>query len=204
MAPVRDFRWAKGVESFAGWYYCATSRDRVGYESWLERDHLILMDRDPQVVGLASRPFWLHWHDGTRRRRHAPDYFVRLADGRGRVVDVRADDQVDDAAAESFEAMEPACRAVGWEFVRAGTPAGLHHRHHRLGRRGLHQGPHRARPGRRAANISLTTRHGAEVADALKYFSERIAATFIYAGIEIEHSSLLSGTRGAQIARLSP
>nr|WP_240512642.1 TnsA-like heteromeric transposase endonuclease subunit [Streptomyces griseoruber] len=120
--PVRDFRWAKGVESFAGWYYCATSRDHVGYESWLERDQLILMDRDPRVVGIASQPFWLHWHDGTRRRRHAPDYFVRLADGRGRVVDVRADDLVDDAAGESFEAMKLACRAVGWEFVRAGTP----------------------------------------------------------------------------------
>lgn len=49
-------------------------------------------------------------------------------------------------------------------------------------------------------NISLATRHGAEVADTLKYFSERIAATFIYAGIDIEHNSLLSGTRGAQIA----
>ncbi|GGR80488.1 hypothetical protein GCM10010269_19530 [Streptomyces humidus] len=120
--PVRDFRWAKGVESFAGWYYCATARDHVGYESWLERDHLILMDRDPQVVGISSQPFWLHWHNGTRRRRHAPDYFVRLADGRGRVVDVRADDRVDDAASESFEAMELACRAVGWEFVRAGAP----------------------------------------------------------------------------------
>ncbi|WP_432171141.1 TnsA-like heteromeric transposase endonuclease subunit [Streptomyces sp. 1222.5] len=120
--PVRDFRWTKGVESFAGWYYSATSRDHVGYESWLERDQLILMDRDPQVVGIASQPFWLHWHDGTRRRRHAPDFFVRLADGRGRVVDVRADDRVDDATAESFEATELACRAVGWEFTRAGTP----------------------------------------------------------------------------------
>ncbi|WP_405981743.1 AAA family ATPase [Streptomyces sp. NBC_00158] len=49
-------------------------------------------------------------------------------------------------------------------------------------------------------NISLTTRHGAEVADTLKYFSERIPATFIYAGIDVEHSTLLSGTRGAQIA----
>lgn len=49
-------------------------------------------------------------------------------------------------------------------------------------------------------NISLTTRHGAEVADTLKYFSERIPATFIYAGIDIERSTLLSGTRGAQIA----
>ncbi|MCS0600660.1 ATP-binding protein [Streptomyces sp. LP11] len=49
-------------------------------------------------------------------------------------------------------------------------------------------------------NISLTTQHGAEVADTLKYFSERIPATFIYAGIDIEHGSLLTGTRGAQIA----
>ncbi|MGV9967623.1 TniB family NTP-binding protein [Streptomyces olivaceus] len=49
-------------------------------------------------------------------------------------------------------------------------------------------------------NISLTTRHGAEVSDTLKYFSERIPATFVYAGIDIERSNLLSGTRGAQIA----
>lgn len=49
-------------------------------------------------------------------------------------------------------------------------------------------------------DISLTTRQGAEVSDTLKYFSERIPATFIYAGIDIEHSSILSGTRRAQIA----
>ncbi|MFD7219864.1 TniB family NTP-binding protein [Streptomyces sp. NPDC056730] len=49
-------------------------------------------------------------------------------------------------------------------------------------------------------NISLTSRIGAEVSGTLKYFSERIPATFVYAGINIEHSNLLSGTRGAQIA----
>lgn len=49
-------------------------------------------------------------------------------------------------------------------------------------------------------NISLATRNGAEVADTLKYFSERIPATFVYAGIDIERSNLLSGARGAQIA----
>lgn len=49
-------------------------------------------------------------------------------------------------------------------------------------------------------NISLTTRNGAEVADTLKYFSERIPATFVYAGIDIERGDLLAGTRGAQIA----
>jgi hypothetical protein len=28
----------------------------VGYESWLERDRLILLDFDPEVVGIASQP----------------------------------------------------------------------------------------------------------------------------------------------------
>ncbi|MGW1171263.1 TniB family NTP-binding protein [Streptomyces sp. NPDC002550] len=48
-------------------------------------------------------------------------------------------------------------------------------------------------------NISLATRSGAEVADTLKYFSERIPATFVYAGINVERN-LFDGTRGQQIA----
>ena len=120
--PVREFRWSKQGQGFAGWYYSVTVAGHVGYESWLERDRLLLMDRDRQVVGIASQPFWLHWHDGRRTRRHAPDYFVRLADGRARVVDVRAEDDMDDAAEEAFAATERACTAVGWEFERAGRP----------------------------------------------------------------------------------
>lgn len=144
VAPVRQFRWSKGGESFAGGYYAATTGDHVGYESWLERDRLILLDADSEVTGIASQPFWLHWHDGRRKRRHAPDYFVRLSDGRGRVVDVRAGDRIDAAAAESFEAMERACAAVGWEFVRLGVPDPVvmanmrwlsRYRRHRCGRR---------------------------------------------------------------------
>jgi Bacterial TniB protein len=49
-------------------------------------------------------------------------------------------------------------------------------------------------------NISLATRYGAEASDTLKYFSERIPATFVYAGIDVERAGLLSGTRGEQIA----
>ncbi|MER6196088.1 TnsA-like heteromeric transposase endonuclease subunit [Streptomyces sp. NPDC001586] len=120
--PVREFAWHRYTRGFAGWYYSATVRDHVGYESWLERDRLVLLDRDPQVVGIASQPFWLHWDDGSRGRRHAPDYFVRLADGGARVVDVRAEDDLDEETKEAFAATEHACRAVGWEFVWAGRP----------------------------------------------------------------------------------
>jgi hypothetical protein len=49
-------------------------------------------------------------------------------------------------------------------------------------------------------NLSLTTRNGAEVSDTLKYFSERIPATFVYAGVDLEENGLFAGTRGRQIA----
>ncbi|MER5435342.1 TnsA-like heteromeric transposase endonuclease subunit [Streptomyces sp. NPDC002588] len=113
--PVRPFRWDKGTPGFAGWYYSATVRDHVGYESWLERDRLILLDRDPQVRAILAQPFWLHWHDGERRRRHAPDYFVRLATGQARIVDVRAEDDMDEGTWEAFVATQRACSAVGWD-----------------------------------------------------------------------------------------
>ncbi|MGV9881224.1 TnsA-like heteromeric transposase endonuclease subunit [Streptomyces sp. NPDC003006] len=120
--PVRPFRWDKETPGFAGWYYSVTARDHVGYESWLERDRLILLDRDPQVTAISSQPFWLHWDDGRRQRRHAPDYFVRLAAGQARVVDVRAEDDMDERTREAFAATERACEAVGWEFEWAGRP----------------------------------------------------------------------------------
>jgi hypothetical protein len=49
-------------------------------------------------------------------------------------------------------------------------------------------------------NLKLATRNGAEVSDTLKYFSERIPATFAYAGINVEREGLFTGTRGQQIA----
>jgi hypothetical protein len=49
-------------------------------------------------------------------------------------------------------------------------------------------------------NLNLATRTGADASDQLKYLAERIPATFIYAGIDIEGSGLFAGTRGQQIA----
>jgi hypothetical protein len=49
-------------------------------------------------------------------------------------------------------------------------------------------------------NLNTRTRAGAEASDTLKYLSERIPATFAYAGISLDRTGLLSGTRGEQIA----
>jgi hypothetical protein len=119
--PARPFRFGKGLRSFAGWWYFATTAAHVGFESWLERDHLMLMDFDPDVVAVASQPFWLRWSDGKgRSRRHAPDFFARKADGTAVVTDVRPDEQIPAKDAGVFAVTAQACGDAGWEYQRAG------------------------------------------------------------------------------------
>lgn len=119
--PARPFRFGKGLASFAGWWWLASTGRHVGFESWLERDHLMLLDFDPDVTAVSSQPFWLHWQGGDGRdRRHAPDFFARLADGTGVVVDIRPDDRIPEKDAEVFAVTAVACAAAGWEFRRHG------------------------------------------------------------------------------------
>src|SRR5712671_844503 len=49
-------------------------------------------------------------------------------------------------------------------------------------------------------NLDMGTRAGAEASDTLKYFSERLPATFVYAGIGLDRGTLLAGPRGDQVA----
>jgi hypothetical protein len=119
--PVRPFRFEKGLKSFAGWWWFATTGAHVGFESWLERDHLMLMDFDPDIRAVSSQPFWLRWDDEVgAARRHAPDFFARRRDGTGLVVDVRPDERIPERDAEVFAVTAVACRAAGWQFRRVG------------------------------------------------------------------------------------
>src|SRR5664280_3210250 len=55
VAPVRAFPSFKRQRYFPGLWWSATTRRHLGYESWLERDHLMLLDHDPAVV-LPEQP----------------------------------------------------------------------------------------------------------------------------------------------------
>jgi hypothetical protein len=118
--PVRAFRWSRGLGHFPGWWWAATTGCHIGHESWLERDHVRALDFDRDITAIASQPFWLRWEGERGRRRHAPDYFARRRDGTGVVIDVRADDRIQDADAEAFAVTAQACAQVGWEFRRVG------------------------------------------------------------------------------------
>ena len=121
--PVREFPSYRGQRSFSGSWWSSTMSDLVGFESWLERDQVMMLDFSPQVRAFSSQPFWLTWRVGSRIRRHAPDYFARLADGTGVVIDVRADDQIGPEDAEAFAATNAACESVGWIYRRVGAVA---------------------------------------------------------------------------------
>ena len=120
-APVRSFPSYRGQRHFPGWYYAACMDRLVEFESWLERDHALLLDFDPQVLAFAAQPFWLWWTEQGARRRHAPDFFARAADGTGLVVDCRPLDRIDERSAQSFAAMRAACERVGWIYRLVGA-----------------------------------------------------------------------------------
>ena len=81
MTPARRFAARKGQRHLPGLWWSSTVAGHVGYESWLERDHLIWLDWDRTVTGIASQPFWPSWTgpDG-KNVAHAPDFFARRAD----------------------------------------------------------------------------------------------------------------------------
>ncbi|SCG72456.1 hypothetical protein GA0070613_5085 [Micromonospora inositola] len=123
--PIRSLASYRGKKSFSGLWWLATTSDHVSYESWLERDHVMALDFDPAVIGLASRPFRLAWrHDG-KTRTHTPDLFARLDDGTAVLIDVLPGDQVELDDLTAWDAITQACDAVGWEFRRVGEMDGV-------------------------------------------------------------------------------
>lgn len=117
----------RGQRNRPGLWWFATTGEHVGHESWLERDRLMALDADPEVVRVAAQPMWLRWTaESGRPVRHAPDYFARHADGTGVVIEVRADQRVGDQDAAVFAATARLCAQVGWEYQRVGELGPVH------------------------------------------------------------------------------
>jgi hypothetical protein len=75
-------------------------------------------------VDIASQPFWLFWTTAEGKpRSHAPDFFVRLADGSARVLDVRPAHRIKPCDQATFDATCAACGLMGWDYEVVGAPA---------------------------------------------------------------------------------
>jgi hypothetical protein len=120
--PVRRFTARKGQRHLSGLWWSATTGAHVGFESWLERDHVMALDFDPTVVGVASQPFWLRWADESGVGvSHAPDFFARRADGSAVVIDCRPVERRPPGDVAKFDATASACALIGWNYRLVGA-----------------------------------------------------------------------------------
>ncbi|WP_016880611.1 MULTISPECIES: TnsA-like heteromeric transposase endonuclease subunit [unclassified Rhodococcus (in: high G+C Gram-positive bacteria)] len=116
--PVRSFPSYRGQRNYPGWYWACTVGRLIGFESWVERDHLVALDFDASVVGIVSQPFWLLWTSAEgKSRRYAPDFVVRSADGTVAVLDSRQLHSISERDREAFDATGRACATVGWRYA---------------------------------------------------------------------------------------
>nr|WP_030382666.1 MULTISPECIES: TnsA-like heteromeric transposase endonuclease subunit [unclassified Streptomyces] len=125
LAPVAAFPVVPGRRFGPGWWWSATTSGHVPHGSQAMCMQLMLLDRDPQVVGLSARPVRLIWRDPGHGRvlTWVPQVFARYADGRALLADCPAGaEPAGDRAARAAAALGAACAAAGFTYRRLAPP----------------------------------------------------------------------------------
>jgi hypothetical protein len=106
----------RGKRNYEGRWWCSTSDGHVEFESLLEREALMMADFDVDVVAVAAQPLAL-----LRPRQiegstyHVPDFFVRLSNGDGRIVDVKRLAAIG-CSEDQFVLTRAARKEIGWQY----------------------------------------------------------------------------------------
>ncbi|WP_443042032.1 TnsA-like heteromeric transposase endonuclease subunit [Streptomyces sp. B21-079] len=84
------------------------------------RTQLMVLDRDPQVTGMAGRPVRLLWRDRRGRvRSWVPQLFARYTDGSGMLADCPGRlGTGGERALKAAQAVAAACTDIGWNYRR--------------------------------------------------------------------------------------
>ncbi|MFI9650515.1 TnsA-like heteromeric transposase endonuclease subunit [Streptomyces sp. NPDC052040] len=125
LAPVAAFPVVPGRRWGPGWWWSATTAGHVMHGSQAMCTQLMLLDRDPQVVGLSARPVRLVWRDPGSGRvlTWVPQVFARYADGGALFADCPTMTSPAAGRAERAAAvLEAACAAVGFAYRRLVPP----------------------------------------------------------------------------------
>jgi hypothetical protein len=114
--PLQPFPARKGKRLAPGWWWSSTTGQLVHYGSAAMRLHVMLLDRDPRVSGLAARPLELRWRELSGVRAHAPQLMLRLADGQGVLADCTGRGRLSRRQRALATVVEEICTAAGWQY----------------------------------------------------------------------------------------
>ncbi|MFD7732159.1 TnsA-like heteromeric transposase endonuclease subunit [Kitasatospora phosalacinea] len=124
LRPVSAFPVIPGKRWGPGWWWSATTGGHVAHGSAAMVVQLMLLDRDPQVVGISGRPLRVLWREGDGRvRSWVPQVFARYADGTAMLADCPGVPGAGGVAAQrAAVAVGQACARVGWVYRRLRAP----------------------------------------------------------------------------------
>lgn len=120
-AMVRGFPLRRGRRLAPGWWWSATTGRLVGYGSAAMRDAVMMLDQNPQVAGMVSRPLEFVWEERGRIVTHAPDLAVSMADGGIRLVDCPGSGGPSARLVGRARVVGACARDAGWEHLFADT-----------------------------------------------------------------------------------
>ncbi|WP_329449447.1 TnsA-like heteromeric transposase endonuclease subunit [Streptomyces sp. NBC_01724] len=120
LPPVSSFPVIPGRRWGPGLWWSATTGRHVAAGSNAMRTQLMVLDRDPEVTGLAGRPVRLLWREERGRvRSWVPQLFARYRDGTGLLADCPSHPEAGgDRALKAAEAVSEACEEIGWAYRR--------------------------------------------------------------------------------------
>jgi hypothetical protein len=120
LPPVSAFPVVPGRRWGPGLWWSATTGQHVAAGSNAMRVQLMVLDRDPDVTGLAGRPVRLLWRDPRGQvRSWVPQIFARRADGNALLADCPSHpDAGGERARGAAQAVAEACADIGWTYRR--------------------------------------------------------------------------------------
>lgn len=134
--PIRSIPAYQGMRHYDGYYWSATARKHLRYESLLERDRMLIADFDSTVTEMVAQPFMTKLPAEGRSITRFPDLLL-LRGSAVWVVDVKSESQLSQSsgAREALETTRSFVHALGWNYeVWTGAPAAFVGNVRRLGR----------------------------------------------------------------------
>lgn len=118
--PCRTGKNYQFRTNYEGWYWVASTKQSVWFESLTEKSVLTQMDHEGGLVSVASQPFAIV----ASGYRHYLDFAALYNDGTRVAIDVRPADRIDDATAKKFAFAGQVAREIGIGYEVRNGPTG--------------------------------------------------------------------------------